>query len=134
MISPAQTTVNDGLIVTLNSAKKKTTLYSGTSLPPGIVLLELDITLQNNDKNKDFEYTDSSFTLSFKTNKPSLTAKTTQYAKGLTNPFIGAPVPAGSEKTGTIVFSVNETSNFYTLSVIDSTGKKLTSIDNIDVP
>jgi hypothetical protein len=134
MISPTQTMVNDGLIVTFNSGKKKTTTYSGASLPPGIVLLELDITLQNNDKYKDFEYTDSSFVLSFKSNKPSLTAKTTQYAKGLTNPFIGAPVPSGSEKTGTIVFSVNETSNYYTLSVVDSTGKTLTSIDNIDVP
>jgi len=134
MISPTQNPVNDGLIVTLNSAKKKTTSYVGSSLPPGIVLLELDITLKNNDKYKDFEYTDSSFVLSFKSNKPSLTAKTTQYAKGLTNPFIGAPVPSGSEKTGTIVFSVNETSNFYTLSVVDSTGKTLTSIDNIEVP
>jgi len=134
IISPTQPPVNDGLIVTLNSAKKKTTSYAGGSLPPGIVLLELDITLNNNDKYKDFEYTDSSFVLSFKSNKPSLTAKTSQYAKGLINPFIGAPVPSGSEKTGTIVFSVNETSNFYTLSVVDSKGTVLTSIDNIDVP
>jgi hypothetical protein len=134
MISPTQTPVNDGLIVTLNSAKKKTTTYSGASLPPGIVLLELDITLQNNDKRKDFEYTDSSFVLSFKSNKPSLTAKTTQYVKGLTNPLIFGTVPAGSTDDGKIIFGVNETSNYYTLSVVDSTGKTLTSIDNIDVP
>jgi hypothetical protein len=134
MISTTQTPANDGLSVTLNSAKKKTTTYGGVSLPPGIVLLELDITIQNNDKHKDFEYTDSSFVLSFKSNKPSLTAKTTQYAMGLINPFIGAPVPSGSEKTGKIVFGVNETANFYKLSVVDSTGTVLTSIDNINVP
>ena len=134
VISTTQTPVNDGLSVTLNSAKRKTTTYSGGSLPPGIVLLELDITIQNNDKHKDFEYTDSSFVLSFKSNKISLTAKTTQYAKGLINPFIGAPVPSGSEKTGRIIFGVNETSNYYKLSVVDSTGTVQTSIDNINVP
>ena len=134
MISTTQTPANDGLSVTLNSAKRKTINYGGGSLPPGIVLLELDITIQNNDKHKDFEYTDSSFVLSFKSNKISLTAKTTEYAQGLINPFIGAPVPSGSEKTGKIVFGVNETANFYKLSVVDSTGTVLTSIDNINVP
>ena len=134
MISTTQTPANDGLSVTLNSAKRKTINYGGGSLPPGIVLLELDITIQNNDKHKDFEYTDSSFVLSFKSNKISLTAKTTEYAQGLINPFIGAPVPSGSEKTGMMVFRVNETSNYYKLSVVDSTGTVLTSIDNINVP
>jgi hypothetical protein len=131
-ISTMATPVNDIVSVTLNSAKKRTTTYAGKSVGQGAVLLELDITLKNNDEHKDFEYTDSSFVLSYKSKPDRLTSKTSQFAAGVANPFIGAPVPSGSEKTGKLVFIVNETSNFYKLSVVDSAGTVLTSIDNIN--
>lgn len=131
-ISTTATPVTDIVSVTLNSAKKRITTYAGKSVGQGAVLLELDITLKNNDEHKDFEYTDSSFVLSYKSKPDRLTSKTSQFAAGVANPFIGAPVPSGSEKTGKLVFIVNETSNFYKLSVVDSAGTVLTSIDNIN--
>jgi hypothetical protein len=133
-ISTTATLTNDAITVTLNSAKKRTTLYNGGSLAPGNALLELDITIQNNDNRKDFEYTDESFVLSFKSIPLRQTAITTLSAKGLINPLISGTVPAGSRDEGKIVFGVNATSNYYKLSVVDATGTVLTSIDNIIVP
>lgn len=134
MISTTEPPKNDIIKVTLNSAKKRTTSYSGGSLTPGVVILELDITIQNYDKQKDFEYTDSSFVLSNNLGESPQTSKTTVWAKAITNPFIGAPVPSGSPKEGKIVFFVADTSNNYKLSIVDSTGTVLTSINNINVP
>lgn len=134
VITTTQTPAIGGVSVTVNSAKKKTTTAAGGSVMSGYALLELDITIQNNDKKKDFEYTDSSFLISSKLFKNSQPAKTTQYAKGLSNPFIGAPVPSGSVKDGKIIFVVPESSNSYKLSVTDLTGTVLATIDNINVP
>jgi len=97
-------------------------------------MLILDITIKNNDKKNDFKYSDSSFVISYKSNNGSLTSITTQFANGLINPLISGTVPSGSTDEGTILFGVNATSNAYKLSVVDSTGTVLTSIDNINVP
>jgi hypothetical protein len=126
---------NDILTVTLNSAEKKTSLQNGVG-KAGRVLLILDITIKNNDKRNDFAYTDSSFVLSYKSTNDSFTAITSQYAnnRGLINPLISGTVAAGSTDDGKILFGVNSTSNAYTLSVVDSTGTVLTSLNTIYVP
>ena len=121
--------------MTLNSAEKKISL--GNSIgKPGRSLLILDITIKNNDKKNDFKYTDSSFVISYKSGLGSLTAITSQYANnpGLINPLISGTVMAGSIDDGRILFGVNATSYAYKLSVVDSSGTELTSIDNIYVP
>jgi hypothetical protein len=123
---------NDLLTLTLNSAEKKNTIGNGVG-KPGRIMLILDVTIKNNDKKNDFEYTDSSFVISYKSNEDRLTAITTQYAKGLINPLISGTVPAGSTDDGKILFGVNATSNSYKLSVVDSTGKVIASVDNINV-
>jgi hypothetical protein len=125
--------MNDGITLTLNSAEKQKSLGNGLG-KPGRVLLILDITLKNNNKNKDFVYTDNSFIISYKSKDDSLTAITSQYTKQLNNPLISGFVPSGSTSNGKILFGVNETSNSYKLSVADSTGSVLASIDNINVP
>jgi len=134
-ISTTTIPMNDPLHVTLNSAEKKTSFGIGTG-KPGRVMLILDITLQNTDKNKDFVYTDNSFVLSYASINNSMTSITSQFAKtpGLINPLISGTVPSGSQEEGKIVFGVNETSNSYKLSVVDSTGSVLSSIDTINVP
>lgn len=134
-ISPTITPMNDGITLTLNSAEKKTSLGNGIG-KPGRVMLILDITIKNNDKKNDFTYTDSSFVISYKSNSDSLPAITSQYAsnKGLINPLIRGIVPSGETDDGNILFGVNATSNSYKLSVVDSTGTVLGSIDNINVP
>ena len=132
-ISTTGTPTNDVLTVILNSAEKKTSLANGIG-KPGRVLLILDITIKNNDKKNDFKYTDASFVISYKSNNDRLTAITTQYANGLINPLISGTVPSGSIDDGKILFGINATSNSYKLSVVDSTGTALTSIDNIYVP
>lgn len=132
-ISTTATPTNDILTITLNSAEKKTTLGNGVG-KPGRIMLILDITIKNNDKKNDFIYTDSSFVISYKSNDDSRTAITTQYVKGLINPLIRGTVPAGSTDDGKILFGVNATSNSYKLSIVDSTGNVITSIDNIYVP
>jgi hypothetical protein len=126
---------NDILTVTLNSAEKKTSLQNGVG-KAGRVLLILDITIKNNDKRNDFAYTDSSFVLSYKSTNDSFTAITSQYAnnRGLINPLISGTVAAGSTDDGKILFGVNSTSNAYTLSVVDSTGTVLTSLNTIYLP
>lgn len=133
ILSTTATPMNSGLTVTLNSAEKKTSL--GNSIgKPGRVLLILDITIKNNDKKNDFKYTDASFVISYKSKDVSITAITSENSKGLINPLIVGTVLAGTNDDGEILFGVNETSNSYKLSVVDSTGTVLTSIDNINVP
>ena len=134
-VSTTSTPANDILTVTLNSAEKKISLQNGVD-KAGRVLLILDITIKNNDKRNDFKYTDSSFVISYKSTNDSLTAITSQYANnnGLINPLISGTVAAGSIDDGKILFGVNATSNSYKLSVVDSTGTVLTSIDTIYVP
>jgi hypothetical protein len=133
VILTTATPANGGITVTFNSAEKKTTLGNGVG-KPGRIMLILDITIKNNDKKNDFKYSDSSFVISYKSNNGSLTSITTQFANGLINPLISGTVPSGSTDEGTILFGVNATSNAYKLSVVDSTGTVLTSIDNINVP
>jgi len=132
-ISQTLTPINNGITLTLNSAEKQKSLGIGTG-KPGRVMLILDITLKNNNKNKDFEYTDNSFIISYQSNDDNKTSITSQYAKKLINPLISGFVPSGSTSEGKILFGVNETSNSYKLSIVDSTGTVLASIDNINVP
>ena len=132
-ISTTAAPANDVVTVTLNSAEKKTSLGNAVG-KPGRAMLILDISIKNNDKKNDFKYTDASFVISYKSNSDRLTAITTQYANALINPLISGTVPSGSTDDGKILFGVNSTSNAYKLSVVDSTGTVLTSIDNIYVP
>jgi hypothetical protein len=133
IVSTAGTTVNNGLCVTVNSAVKKITLGGSNPMPENIFLV-LDVTIQNNDKNKDFEYTDSSFAIYDKLNKNRRTALTYKIPGGLNSPLTSGTIPLKSKKTGQIVFGVIDSSNSYKFSVVDSTGTVLTSIDNINVP
>ena len=126
------TPAHEVLTVTLNSAEKKISLGNGIG-KPGRILLLLDITIKNNDKKNDFTYTDPSFVISYKSSNDRLTAITSQYAKNLANPLFMGTVPSGSTDDGKILFGVNATSNTYMLSVVDSAGTVLGSIDNIYV-
>jgi hypothetical protein len=127
------TPTNDVLTVTLNSAEKTVSLGNKIG-KPGRIMLILDITIKNNDKKNDFPYTDASFLLSDNLNNERITAITSQKAQALANPLFMGTVPAGSTDNGKILFGVNKTSNVYTLSVVDSAGTKLGSIENISVP
>jgi hypothetical protein len=133
IISPTITPINYGVTLTLNSAEKQKSFGIGTG-KPGRVMLILDISLKNNNKNQDFEYSDNSFIISYNSNDDTKTSITSQYAKKLINPLISGFVPSGSTSTGKILFGVNETSNSYKLSVVDSTGTELASVDNINLP
>jgi Domain of unknown function (DUF4352) len=130
MAGPAK---KDVLTVTLNSAEKKVS-YGNYIGKPGRIGLILDITIRNNDKQNDFAYSDSSFILAYKSYDESQTAITSQYAKVLGNPLFMGTIPAGSTDDGKILFGVNASSTTYRLSVVDSTGAELGSIDTIFVP
>jgi hypothetical protein len=124
--------VNGIVKTTINSVKKRTTSYKNTNIAEGNILLELDVTIQNNDKNNDFAYSDSSFIISSGSNTNSSTARTTQFAKGMINPFIGSSIPPGSIKEGIIAFIVPESPD-YTLSVVDASGAIVSTVNNIKV-
>jgi hypothetical protein len=132
VVTTTGTTANGGITVTVNSAVKKTAL--GQFKPkPGNIFLVLDITIQNNDKNNDFDYTAASFALSDNLNtirRPPLG----KFAYGLDNQLISGMIPLKSKITGQIVFGVTDGSNSYKLSVSDATGTVLTSLDNINAP
>jgi len=121
--------------VTLNSAEKQAKLGSFTQKVSGRTFLVLDLTIKNNDTNEDFEYTNASFALVDKTASPphTLSPLTTIVTGSLENPFTTGMVPVKSEKTGQIVFSVNENSGLYKFTLYDAKGKEITSIDNITV-
>jgi hypothetical protein len=131
--SPAGTgTPANDVSIVLNSAVKKDSLGFGDSRP-GKGFLEIELTISNNRKTP-FEYSDSSFVLSFRSGRDSRSAVTSLYAKRLINPLISGTVNPQSTDTGNILFNVNESSNFYTLSVVDPAGTVLASINNIDAP
>jgi hypothetical protein len=132
VVTTTGTPANGVLSVTVNSAVKKTKLGQYTP-NKGNLFLVLDVTIQNNDKNNDFEYTTTSFALSdnLNTNRRPPLGK---FSSGLDNQLISGTISLKSKITGQVVFGVNATSNTYTLSVSDSTGTVLTSIDNISAP
>jgi Domain of unknown function (DUF4352) len=132
-ISMTGTPANDVLTVTLNSAEKSISLGNKIG-KAGRILLILDITIKNNDKRNDFTYSDDSFVITDKSTNDRVTAITSQKALPLANPLFMGTIPSGSTDNGKILFRVNATSNTYKLSVIDSTGNVLGSIDNIYVP
>jgi hypothetical protein len=132
--STTTTPTNSELLVTLNSAVKKTVIGDLTPMP-GNIFLVLNVTIQNNDKNKDFEYTDSSFSIYDKVNKNRRTAITSTVASKLNSPIPAAgSISPKTTKTGLIVFGVMDSSNSYKFYVVDSRGTVLASIDNIEVP
>lgn len=132
-ISMTGTPTNDVLTVSLNSAEKTVSLGNKIG-KPGLILVVLDITIKNNDKKNDFTYSDASFILTDLSNNEHFPAITSQKARPLANPLFMGTIPAGSTDDGKILFRVNATSSTYTLSVVDSTGTVLGSIDNIYVP
>jgi hypothetical protein len=134
-VSTTGTQASEGVSVTINSAVKKTNIGNFNN-KPGNIFLVLDVTIKNNDKNKDFKYTDSSFLIGDKTNQNRRSAITSQVAGGLNSPLSSGTIPLKSTKTGQIVFGVMDTSNanLYRLFIDDPTGTVLTSIDNIAVP
>ncbi|HOX34114.1 MAG TPA: DUF4352 domain-containing protein [Methanoregulaceae archaeon] len=132
VVTTTGTPANGGIRVTINSAVKKTEL--GEFNPKsGNIFLVLDVTLQNNDKSKDFEYTAASFALSdnLNTNKRPPLGK---FSYGLDNQLISGTIPPESKISGQIVFGVKDGSTSYKLSISDPTGAVLTSLDNINVP
>ena len=101
---------------------------------PGHIFVVLDITIQNNDKNNAFKYTDASFAVFDKLNKNRRIAITSKINGGLDNPLASGTIPLKSKTTGQIVFGEDDNSNSYKLYVSDSTGTVLTTIDNINIP
>jgi hypothetical protein len=133
ILSTTETPISYGLTVTLNSAVKKTSI--GDNLPPktGNVFIVLDVTIQNNDKNNDFKYTDSSFSLFDVVNQKRSTAITSKFTGGLNTPLTSGTIPLKSTKTGQIVFGVSDNSNSYKFAVVNSTSA-ITSLIDINVP
>jgi hypothetical protein len=132
VVTTTGTPANGVLSFTVNSAVKKTKLGQYTP-NKGNLFLVLDVTIQNNDKNNDFEYTTTSFALSdnLNTNRRPPLGK---FSSGLDNQLISGTIPLKSKISGQIVFGVTDGSNSYKLSVSDSTGTVLTSIDTITAP
>ena len=130
IMSTTTTPISSGLTVTLNSAVKKTSLGSFTPLP-GNIFLVLDVTIQNNDKNNDFKYTDSSFSIYDTVNQKRGQAITSKVAGGLNIPLASGTIPLKSTKTGQIVFGVKDSSNSYKFAVVNSTAAITPLIDII---
>jgi len=133
MITTTQTPATTGVSVTVNSALKKTNIGSSTNMP-GNIFLVLDVTIQNNDKNENFEYKFDSFKIFDKSSKKRFDAITNKFTSGLNSPLTSGTIPLKSKQTGQIVFGVPEESNSYRLTVVDPTGTVLTTIDNMNVP
>ena len=134
VITTTQTPAAGGVSVTINSAVKKDAIGSEHPLA-GNAYLVLDVTIQNNDKNKDFAYTDASFQILSNQKGGSWHGPLTgKFSSGLNNQLNIGNIPLKSKTTGQIVFGVSGLSNSYKFSVRDASGTELTRIDNINVP
>jgi hypothetical protein len=131
--SATATPVNNVIEITLNSAVTQTSIGTVKPKESGRIFLVLDVTIKNNDKTDDFEYTNSSFAVYDKTLQKTFVPVTSIVAGGLSNPFTSGMVPLKSEKTGQVVFSVKENSDSYKFTIYDSKGTEITSFDNINV-
>ena len=131
-ITTMTTQKNDILAVTVNSAAKQTKIGLNSVPSTGNVFLILDVTLQNNDKSNDFEYSDSSFVIIDKKNQKQHSAITSKIKSGLDAPLSNGKVIMKSKQSGQIVFGVLQGSaNNYKLNIVDSTGTVLSSVDEI---
>jgi hypothetical protein len=134
-VSTIQTPANEGLSVTINSVDKKTTLGGGNPAKPGNAFLVLGVTIQNNDINKDFAYTDASFRILDTSNNGSWhAAMTNQISRGLNSPLLPGTIPPKTKKTGQIGFGVPDNSTSYKFSIVDSAGTVITTINDLRVP
>jgi hypothetical protein len=125
---------NEGLSVTVNSIEKKSTLGGG-SPKPGNAILVLDVTIQNNDNNKEFVFSDSSFRILDTTNNGQWrVANTSQFSRGLNSPLVPGSIPANSKKTGQIAFVVLDSSNSYKFSIVDSAKTVITTTNDLKLP
>lgn len=131
--STTEIPANGIISVTLNSAEKQTSIGTVKPKESGRIYLILDVTIKNNDKTEDFEYTNTSFALYDKTLQKTFVPVTSIVAGGLSNPFTSGMVPLKSEKTGQVVFSVKENSDSYKFTIYDSKGTVITSFDTINV-
>jgi hypothetical protein len=131
--SSTGTPANNAIEVTLNSAEKQTSIGTVKPKESGRIYLILDVTIKNNDKTDDFEYTNASFALYDKTIQQTYVPVTSIVAGGLSNPFTTGMVPLKSEKTGQVVFSVKENSDSYKFTIYDSKGMVITSFDTVNV-
>ena len=126
--------INSGITVNVNSALKKTSIR-GLPPNPGDIFLVLNVTIQNTDKNNNFEYSDSSFMIYDKLNLNRSSAITAILAAKLNSPIpASGSIRPGEIDTGEIVFGVLDSSNSYKFYVVDRKGTVLASVDNINVP
>lgn len=120
--------------VTINSAEKKTAI-GGISPQSGSVFLVLDVTLKNNDKNDDFEYTNTTFQILANNQGAAWhTPLAKKFRSGLDNQLTSGTIPLKSEISGQIVFGVSSTLKSYSFAVFDSSGSEITRVENITVP
>jgi hypothetical protein len=121
--TPAQTPADEGLNVTINSAKTIGN-WVGYLPPKDNTWLVLDVTLKNNG-NTDFAYSKDSFSI-------------VRYGGGswhsatyLSTDFNGVSVPANSDVSGKIVFMVLQSADMFKFTVKDSSGTVISETDNI---
>jgi cytoskeletal protein RodZ len=122
--SADQTPTDNGIGVTINSAKKETNWESNFP-PKGDTVLVLDVTLKNNDAN-DFAFSKSSFQIMRYGNGGSW-----HEASFLSSDISSGTVPANSELSGKIVFAVLDSANTFKFTVTNSDGTVVSETDNI---
>lgn len=118
----------DPVILTINSAKKQTKVY--TMIPkPGRIFLVLDMTIQNNAVVKGLDLTDASITLAYARagTSPEISI-TSQVRGGLDNPLVmPTKIEQNDKRTGQVVFGVLDNSNTYTIKLLGSDGAVVAS-------
>jgi len=121
--SPALTPANEGINVTINSAKTIGN-WVGFLPPKDNTWLVLDVTLTNNG-NTDFAYSKDSFSI-------------VRYGGGswhsaayLSTDFNGVSIPAKSDISGKIVFMVLQSADMFKFTLKDSSGTVISETDNI---
>jgi|SRR5208283_575381 len=121
--SPTGTPANEGIMVTLNSAKTSGN-WVGYLPPKGNTWLIIDVTLQNNGTT-DFAYSKDSFSI------VRYGGGSWHSASALSSDFNGMSIPANSEVSGKIVFAVLDSADMFKFTVKDSSGTVVSETDNI---
>ena len=121
--SPTQTPANEGITVTLNSAKTSGS-WVGYHPPTGNTWLILDVNIQNNGST-DFAYSKDSFSI------VRYGGGSWHSASALSSDFNGISIPANSEVSGKIVFAVLDSADMFKFTVKDSSGTVVSETDYI---
>lgn len=115
--------------MTIHSVQASNSVWHNYPLP-GNVLLAVDATIRNNQESRSFRFTDDRiYLLENGAGRPNYPITEKMNEGSILNPFVRCTIEPGTERRGTIMFGVYETTDEAALFLVDGLGNTLLSAD-----